>query len=205
MNRLKSKIRKPVQTRSIETKNRILEAAVTLFSNKGYYKTNTKEIAKKAKVAVGSFYSYFKNKKAVFIEILKNYFNDASSRLFNFPINNFTKLDKNLIYNFIREILEMHSMSPLFHKEIVILSYSDREIEKLVAECEEQIIAYLISIFKMFKDKLKVNDIESSCLVLYKSIDNIFHQIKIHNVKIEHERILRELTEMVYNYLIKNE
>ena len=40
----------PVQKRSIEKRKRILEAGFQLFCEKGYYKTNTAEIAKYAGV-----------------------------------------------------------------------------------------------------------------------------------------------------------
>ena len=46
-----SKIREPRQKRSIEKKNRIIEASYALFSEVGYYGTNTAEIAKKAGVS----------------------------------------------------------------------------------------------------------------------------------------------------------
>ena len=49
----------PVQKRSIEKRKRILEAGFQLFCEKGYYKTNTIEIARHAKVSTGTVYSYF--------------------------------------------------------------------------------------------------------------------------------------------------
>ena len=44
----------PVQKRSIEKRKRILEAGFQLFCEKGYYKTNTIEIARHAKVSTGT-------------------------------------------------------------------------------------------------------------------------------------------------------
>ena len=55
----------PVQKRSIEKRKRILEAGFQLFCEKGYYKTNTIEIARHAKVSTGTVYSYFKDKKEI--------------------------------------------------------------------------------------------------------------------------------------------
>ena len=39
-------VRTPKQQRSIDKKNRIIEAGYNLFAQKGYYSTNTAEIAK---------------------------------------------------------------------------------------------------------------------------------------------------------------
>ena len=51
--------RVPIQKRSIEKKQKILDAGFELFCKKGYYKTNTIEIAKHAGVSTGAFYRLF--------------------------------------------------------------------------------------------------------------------------------------------------
>ena len=45
-----NEVRIPKQKRSIEKKDAIIKASYTLFCEKGYYKTNTAEIAKMAGV-----------------------------------------------------------------------------------------------------------------------------------------------------------
>ncbi|MFD2875274.1 TetR family transcriptional regulator [Paenibacillus rhizoplanae] len=45
MGETEDKIRTPQQERSIRTKEAIIRAAMQLFSDKGFYQTNTKEIA----------------------------------------------------------------------------------------------------------------------------------------------------------------
>ena len=46
-----------------QTKARILEAALKLFREKGFYGTTTKEISKKARIAEGTLFNYFKTKE----------------------------------------------------------------------------------------------------------------------------------------------
>lgn len=60
------KVRIPKQKRSIEIKNKIKRTAQELFSEKGYYNTSSNDIVKAAGVSIGAFYSYFKDKKALF-------------------------------------------------------------------------------------------------------------------------------------------
>ena len=43
-----NEIREPIQKRSIETKDKIIEAGFELICNDGFYNTNTSKIAKKA-------------------------------------------------------------------------------------------------------------------------------------------------------------
>ena len=54
-----TKTRVPTQKRSIEKREKIIKAGFDLFCEKGYYKTNTAEIAKYAGVSTGALYSYF--------------------------------------------------------------------------------------------------------------------------------------------------
>ena len=63
-----TEIREPIQKRSIETKEKIIEAGFELICNDGYYKTNTSKIAKKAGVSTGIVYQYFKDKYDILIE-----------------------------------------------------------------------------------------------------------------------------------------
>ena len=46
-----------------QTKARILKAALQLFREKGFYKTTTKKISKKAQIAEGTLFNYFKTKE----------------------------------------------------------------------------------------------------------------------------------------------
>ena len=60
----KKEVRIPTQERGIHTRNRIVEGAARLFAENGYYNTNSIKIAKEAGVPVGSFYTYFRDKKS---------------------------------------------------------------------------------------------------------------------------------------------
>uniref|UniRef100_UPI000D1FBC3B TetR family transcriptional regulator n=2 Tax=Cyanothece sp. BG0011 TaxID=2082950 RepID=UPI000D1FBC3B len=63
--------RKALSASNVEedTRSRILKAALRLFAAKGYDGTTTKDLAKKAKVAEGTLFRYFPNKKAILIEV----------------------------------------------------------------------------------------------------------------------------------------
>ncbi len=65
--------RKPLQTQSgdINTRDRLLNAALHEFNEKGYYLTNGDTITKHAGLGHGTFYIYFKNKNEVLIELLR--------------------------------------------------------------------------------------------------------------------------------------
>jgi len=62
--------RTPQQARSRRTRERILEAAVACFEETGFDETTTAEIARRADLAVGSLYGYFRDKRSILLELL---------------------------------------------------------------------------------------------------------------------------------------
>jgi len=70
----------------------ILLAAIELFSEKGYDATSTSEIAKKAKVAEGTIFRYYKTKKDLLFDIPSTL---SKSTLFEIFLDDFNELWKN--------------------------------------------------------------------------------------------------------------
>lgn len=56
---------------SKEKKNRVLEAVISQFANKGYSKASVTQIVNDAKIAKGSFYQYFIDKKTLYRYIVQ--------------------------------------------------------------------------------------------------------------------------------------
>lgn len=57
-------------------KQTLLEAAISLFSEKGYNGTSTSEIVEKAGVAQGTLFYHFKNKEGILLCVLETVLND---------------------------------------------------------------------------------------------------------------------------------
>lgn len=57
------------RTTEEDTRTRIIQAALKSFARKGYDGTTTKDLANFAKVAEGTLFRYFPNKKAILIEV----------------------------------------------------------------------------------------------------------------------------------------
>ena len=58
------------RTRTPDKRRRILDAAVHVFALKGYFAARVSDIAKKAGVADGTIYLYFKSKEEIYAQIL---------------------------------------------------------------------------------------------------------------------------------------
>jgi AcrR family transcriptional regulator len=69
--------RTPLQDRSRQRVERILDAAATVFGDRGYDATTTEEIARLAGTSIGSVYQFFPNKLAIFNAIALRYLDRA--------------------------------------------------------------------------------------------------------------------------------
>ena len=73
------------EERSERSRGQILDAALKLFSHRGYGATSVRDIAEEAGVSKGNVYHHFEDKEAIFRELLNQYFGAMSSP--EFPFN----------------------------------------------------------------------------------------------------------------------
>lgn len=59
-----------MQRRSEETRIKIIESAIKLFSNRGYNKASVDDICEEAGISKGAFYHHFESKQALFLALL---------------------------------------------------------------------------------------------------------------------------------------
>jgi len=73
------------EERSQRSRGQVLEAALDLFSHQGYRATSMRDIPAKAGVSTGNVYHHFKDKEAVFRELIAQYWRAIEDP--EFPIN----------------------------------------------------------------------------------------------------------------------
>ena len=73
------------EERSERSRSQILEAALKLFSHRGYGATSVRDIAEDAGVSKGNVYHHFADKETIFRELLDQYFRAMSNP--EFPFN----------------------------------------------------------------------------------------------------------------------
>lgn len=193
----------PKQERSKETKRSIINTGLKLFSEKGFYKTNSKEIAREAGVSIGTFYIYFQDKKALFKEVLVDYHKKIRAVLENFEIEKYVKTGKKkdvLIY-LINKLIEAHDICPQFHQEVNSMAQSDPDISRIIEKSELEFLKVTKSMLLTWKDKLRVKDIEAAAIVVQTSTEEIVHATIFSKYNIPGQRIINELIEMLFRYL----
>lgn len=172
-------IREPVQKRSIEKKEKIIESGFELICEKGYYNTNTAEIAKNAGVSTGIIYQYYKDKHDIFIEALKKFADNIFYPMLDIPLKNFDKNNLNdIVRKMIDNFIQNHKLSQSAHEEIMAMAHSDKDVafyfHKREIEMTEKIYDLLVE--NGFDSK---NLMEKSHIAIG-LIDNLCHEIVYH-------------------------
>ncbi len=137
---MKNEVRQPRQERSIEKKNKIIEAGYQLFSEVGYYGTNTAEIAKRAGVSTGIVYGYFQDKRDILICVLEIYIN----KVFAPYLKMFEKIThpvnfSELITKMIEQTIKTHKNNRKIHEVLHAMASTDEAVNAEFIALEDKI------------------------------------------------------------------
>ena len=176
-------IREPTQKRSIEKKEKIIKAGFELICEKGYYNTNTAEIAKTAGVSTGIVYQYFKDKHDILVEGIKKYASDIFYPMLN--ITTTIKIDKNnldkILRNMINAFIENHKLSQVAHEEIMSMTHSDKEIAEFFQENEMAMTKNISNV--LLKNGFNSSNLDEKVHIAIHLIDDLCHEIVYHKHK----------------------
>lgn len=208
----------PQQDRSREKKQRLLFAAEELFTEKGYERTNSKEIAKRANVAIGSFYSYYKDKSVLFIDIVESYYNVIFSRIhdtLNQLIKSSTSI-KDIVEGGVKTIYKAHQIKPELHREISIIllkgaNYRDRDnpnsefyrtINSKVEVLDKEVQNWLYSILQSWIPNRCEKELLVISNLIFRVSEETIHRIIQFPESMENpQKIIEELSIMITSYI----
>lgn len=193
--------RVPTQKRSIEKKQRIKDAALKLMSEKGYFATSSNEIAREAGVSIGTFYSYFKDKKELYAELVDDIYTAVLT-----PIN-LNELPDDLsieetVQLYVTAIFRGHEYQTAFQREISSLSEQSDEFRAIEMVHKSNILHVFSEALKAYWEELKPQDLETSTYIILTTVEAVIHDTLFHNGGKNKEAVIRELTAMIVNYLV---
>lgn len=178
-----NEIREPMQKRSIEKKEKIIQYGFELICQKGYYNTNTAEIAKAAGVSTGIVYQYFKDKHDILLEGIKKYAKDIF-----FPMLNITSSEKinkdnleTVLRKMINTFIENHKLSQSAHEEITAMIHSDKEISDFFHEHELYMTDKIVNVLN--NSNICPDYLEEKVHISINLIDDLCHEIVYHKHK----------------------
>lgn len=121
----------------IESRKRIIDAAMDVFSMKGYVRANIREIAKAAEISVGGVYLYFKNKEELYKSLIDDRMRDIGSKI------EMTAEQTKSATDALSNLLRLHLDNAMKHKEFILLHIREHgfsfDIDKKRAFFRQQI------------------------------------------------------------------
>jgi AcrR family transcriptional regulator len=195
--------RNPKQTRSMHTKEKILDAAWELFCEKGYYKTTTNEIAQRAQVSIGSLYSYFIDKDAVFFELLEQYhqkFMVPSNAVLNHP-ELFQKDCRVWLKDLMEYLIQIHNETKEFNRELNVVSYYHPEVAAILAQNKKQSTISTIEGFVANNRSESIQNSEAAATVIFDLISATVDRIVFGNNELDDALLLETTIDMICKFL----
>lgn len=196
--------KKPLQKRSILTRQKILDASKVLIGDIGFEKTNTNLIAEKAEVSVGTIYAHFKDKWEIFLTILDEFSQDV----FNFLSKGIDDiLQKEILLDdviewLVRGLYEAHKLNGTLNLEIAKFALKDKRADRLRAFWHEKNVSKIIGLLELYSDQLSIVDLEASVIVIHLSAHQVFQYLYKNKGGVDEEAILNEFIAMFKRYFM---
>lgn len=194
-------------------REQILETAVTLFSQKGFKGTTTKEIAKAAGVSEAMVFRHFENKEALYDALLDT--KGCQEGVHRFPWENNAVLqqaisDKNdfeVFYNIALDALNKHRKDEAFMR---LLFYSALEEHQLA---ESFFNGFIAKVYEFIGGYLETRQNDGAIrqmnpriiiraflgMLIHHSLNNILWDKQQHILSISNEEAARNFAEILLN------
>ncbi len=199
--------------RARATRARLLKAAEELWSRRGYDETTIADVAKRARVAIGTVYYHFPDKRALLLELINEHAETITPRRredFDF-IN---LLDGDLRTN-LRESLhrsyEYLQSNPSLYLVVLALAERDAEIRRGYQRIENLEIERLRDFIVLGQRRGVLResiDAHAAAVLVHRSIDTVITHSLVHERALAGkltepaaDRVLNELCDMLLAYM----
>src|SRR5690625_198929 len=113
-------------------RKQIIESAITLFKDKGFHRTTTREIAKESGFSIGTLYEYVRTKE----DVLSLVYEAINDRVYN-HLKDSIQLKEVTLENLYRAIDSYYRLIDAMQEEVVILY---QEVKSLDPQSRESIL-----------------------------------------------------------------
>ncbi|TIH12322.1 TetR/AcrR family transcriptional regulator [Marinifilum sp. JC120] len=199
--------RAPIQKRSKEKKRRIIVAGMKLFSEKGFHGTGVTEIANAAKVSVGSFYSYFKDKNDLLDQVSEAYAASITKGVYgNFAQNApYNKKTREITAYIIDTAKQAHTLSTELHREMLALKNREAHMAQLDRSIVKSLQDGITEILLRCEENTRIKDINLGARLVSGAIEETMHRCYLEGEEPDLNQTFTELTDMCHVYLFKKE
>ncbi|HOY63827.1 MAG TPA: TetR/AcrR family transcriptional regulator [bacterium] len=179
------------------TRKKILDAALIVFSQKGYDKANVSDIVREVGVAQGTFYYHFKDKKTALVELLNSFFDAMKKLVANWAATTDTSADMALVFSRnVADLLRKNTcLGQIIRNET---NNPDPEIRLLIKEFHNYLYrqAELALLLGMRLGVVREMDARIAGVALVGMIESVVFELidRVEDVDVEH--VIKEISEM---------
>ena len=186
----------------------ILRAAIELFSEKGYEATATSEIAKKAKVAEGTIFRYYKTKKDLLFAIPAALAKASLFEVFLADFNEILNDEHESFEAFLRKIVSnrqkfVSETAPILKVIIQELPFHPELRNKILNTVVFPIVNKNILIIDKFKKQGEIIDIPSASIINLIAT-SIFGYLFLHYIALPELEAKADDMEYLIQYIMNN-
>ena len=142
----------------METKELIQEAALDLFSHKGFDSSSVRDIAAKTGIRDSSLYFHFKNKQAILDSLMDRYIQISRQMMDRLEegLGHITAMDDKHFYAVTEQYIRYFFLDPFISRMIMLMnherSHNDRIRDQYVRWCIEKPLAFQTMVMKKLLD-----------------------------------------------------
>ncbi|HWC76390.1 MAG TPA: TetR/AcrR family transcriptional regulator [Blastocatellia bacterium] len=197
----------PKQARSKQTKEKIVQAAIQLFEERGFEGTTSNEIAAAAGVSVGSFYVYFTDKRQLLLTIFDRLADEMFKNIFEIvkPEYLFDSKLRPAIRDAVARNIEDKQRHAGLHRVISELVLKDEEFadrRKAVLQRSISKLEELISLANKAGLTWDI-DVEAAAFVVNRVCFNLSQDYVTGSCDFDMDRAIDALSDMILRYLFK--
>jgi AcrR family transcriptional regulator len=195
--------RKPVQRRSIQTVDAIVEAAAQVFQSHGYAAGTTNRIAERAGVSIGTLYQYFPDKDAILVALVERHLQQG------------TQVIAPLIGGLIQEppavrialerilhaLLELHRDQPMLHRILFEEAPRPTELQEKL-DATSDMATGAVAAYLRLRPELTVSDPLLAAQIVVQVAESVTHGLVIHpRTNVDPGTYTNEAVAMLERYL----
>ncbi len=140
-----------MQSRSSDTRNKILSTSFQLFSQQGYETTGVAQICAVANISKGAFYHHFPSKHELFLTLLENWLKEIDEVFHNIQSENSSSLQQIKLMSLeLNTIFSKADQFPMF-LEVWIQAMRDPSISQKIIAPYYRYLSFFETIFSQGK------------------------------------------------------
>ena len=198
-------VRVPQQARSRRTRQRILDAAIESFETLGYDETTTAEIARQAGLAIGSVYDYFRDKRAILLEILR----DTVEQMADLVVQGLAPEawahadPREGVRRLLDQVFHSRTVRPGVQRILWERFFKDPEIRRAMEAIEQRVRGAIETLLAALRrdGRLRVDDVATAAFVIHLSAEWTASRLVLGGAPVAIDAAVDAATDMISRYL----